>query len=100
MTDLKSALSALRRPRLLIRAARFGLAEYNRDRDLKRLIRRETMPTPSHALGWLIEEEARVEEVRRTQTAGYSPARHIELLVAIMAEARLLPERLVRQPIR
>ena len=96
MTDLKTALEALRRPRLLIRAARFGLAEYNRDRDLKRLIRRESAPTPTSALGLLIEEEARVEEIRRSHTAGYSPARHIELLIAIVAEARLLPERLSR----
>ena len=98
MTDFKTALTALRRPRLLIRAARFGLSEYNRDRDLKRLIRSEALPSPSTALDVLIEEEARVEEIRRSETASYSPARHIELLVAIMAEARLLPDRLRNAP--
>ena len=40
MTDLISLVHALRRPSLLIRAARFGLADYNRNRALKRLTRR------------------------------------------------------------
>jgi len=93
MTDLKTALDALRRPRLLIRAARFGLVDYNRDRDLRRLIRSEKTPSPMAALGLLMDEEARIEESRQTDLAGYSPARHIDLLVAIMAEARLLPDR-------
>lgn len=93
MTHLNTALSALRRPRLLIRAARFGLTEYNRDRDLRRLIRSDSVPSPVKALGWLLEEEARLDDTRRAQDAGYSPARHIEVLIALMAEARLLPAR-------
>ena len=32
MTDIRALLSDLRRPRLLIRAARFGLGDYRRDR--------------------------------------------------------------------
>ncbi len=92
MTDMMTTLSALRRPRLLIRAARFGLTDYNRDRVLRRLTKSAATPTPSKALGWLIEEEARVEDNRLCDTAIYSPARHIELLVAIIAEARLLPQ--------
>ncbi len=32
-----AVLSRLRRPKLLIRAARFGLADYNRERDLRRV---------------------------------------------------------------
>ena len=38
MTDLRSLLASLQRPRLLIRAARHGLVDYRRDRDLRRLI--------------------------------------------------------------
>ena len=40
MTDFRIILANLRRPRLLIRAARFGLEDYRRDRDLSRLARR------------------------------------------------------------
>ena len=38
MSDFRQMLAEIRRPRLLIRAARFGMTEYNRDRDLKRLL--------------------------------------------------------------
>ena len=39
MTDFATMLSALRRPKILIRAARCGVVDYRRDRDLKRLLR-------------------------------------------------------------
>ena len=38
MTDFRALLSNLRRPRLLIRAAHCGMADYRRDRDLRRLV--------------------------------------------------------------
>ena len=40
MTDLATILAALRRPKILIRAARAGVVDYRRERDLKRLLRR------------------------------------------------------------
>lgn len=96
MTDLNELISALRRPRLLIRAARFGQSDYNRRRDLKRLIATPTPPSPEAALRVLIEEEERLEAARREGTATYSLMRHIELLIALMAEARLLPRPALR----
>jgi hypothetical protein len=67
MTDFSTILKDLRRPRLLIRAARHGLSDYRRDR------------------------EAEIEGNRQTGSACYNVARHIEVLIALMAEARLLP---------
>ena len=92
MTDIATLLKSLRRPRLLIRAARFGTSEYKRERDLKRITRTNVLPTPARALETLVEEESRVEEIRKSGDATYSVTRHIELLVAMMAEARLLPK--------
>lgn len=86
-----AVLSRLRRPKLLIRAARFGLAEYNRERDLRRVMRAPAAPAPANAVPRLMEEEARLEEIRKSGGAAYSPARHVEVLIALMAEARLLP---------
>ena len=86
-----SVLSRLRRPKLLIRAARFGLADYNRERDLRRLMHAPAAPAPTKAVPRLIEEEARLEDIRKSGGAAYSPARHVEVLIALMAEARLLP---------
>lgn len=91
MTDFVAILKDLRRPRLLIRAARHGLTEYHRDRDLKRLMRSGALPSPDRALRVLLEEEAEMEQTRTAGDARYSIARHIEVLIALMAESRLLP---------
>ena len=91
MTDFVKLLSNVRRPRLLIRAARFGVQDYDRARDLKRVMKSSTAPSPARALNCLMTEEARLEEIRLTGDATYSVARHVEVLIALMAEVRLLP---------
>jgi len=91
MTDFPTLLATLRRPRLLIRAARHGLADYDRNRDLKRVIRTISAPPPARALHALIAEEARLDDIRKAGAASYSVARHVDVLIALMAEARLLP---------
>ncbi|MDT8855971.1 DUF6477 family protein [Paracoccaceae bacterium Fryx2] len=91
MTDFRTLLADLRRPRLLIRAARHGVTDYRRDRDLKRLIATHGTATPEIALPRLLCEEERLEATRRAGDASYSLGRHIEVLIALMAEARLLP---------
>lgn len=91
MSDLVSHVTDLRRPRLLVRAARAGLSEYNRARDLCRLTRTSPAPAPERALSVLLEEEERVEATRQAGDASYSFVRHIELLIAMMAELRLMP---------
>ncbi|MEE9426576.1 MAG: DUF6477 family protein [Paracoccaceae bacterium] len=93
MNDIIKVLSNLHRPRLLIRAARFGLEEYNRDRDLKRVMRTGIAPSPQRAVNTLMVEEAKLEENRQTGGASYSVARHVEVLIALMAEAQLLPSK-------
>ncbi|PID36940.1 MAG: hypothetical protein CR993_02670 [Rhodobacterales bacterium] len=91
MQDVMTLLAALRRPPLLVRAARFGLEDYRRERDLTRVMRLPAAPAPGQAVGPLIEAEAQLEAVRKEGGAGYSIARHVEVLIALMAEARLLP---------
>lgn len=75
-----------RRPRLMLSAARHGLSLYRRERDLPRLLLRRTGQCPLDAL---TEAEAQAETARRTGAATYSFARHIDLLVALLAEQRL-----------
>ncbi len=89
MTDFRALLADLRRPQLLIRAARCGLADYRRERDLRRLI--DGQPSPDRAVQRLLSEEEKLEETRRAGEASYSVARHIEVLIALMNEVRLLP---------
>ena len=89
MQDLKTIAESLRRPTILIRAARHGLLSYNRNRDLRRLMH-EPAPPPAVAVRRLIDEEAVVEFRRQTGDAAYSMTRHVDLLIALLAELRLL----------
>lgn len=89
MADCISVLSLLRRPRLLIRAARFALPEYDRRRDLRRILGAPPPEGVRATLAWLIEREAAAEARRQDGDPAYDVAGHVELLVALMAEARL-----------
>jgi Family of unknown function (DUF6477) len=89
MIDYRSLLLDMRRPRLLVRAARLGLQEYRRDRDLKRLLGRIYPISPEATMAHLLSEEEQVEATRKEGDANYSIVRHIDLLIALMAEARL-----------
>lgn len=89
MTDFRALLADLRRPQLLIRAARCGLADYRRDRDLRRIL--DAQPSPDRAVRRLLTEEENLEATRQAGEASYSVTRHIEVLIALMSEVRLLP---------
>ena len=97
MTDFRTLLASLRRPRLLIRAARFGLADYRRDRDLRRLLD-AAAPRPSTPCRRCWRRRNSWKQPASPATPAYSVARHIEVLIALMAEARLLPRGLTACP--
>ncbi len=91
MTEFSAQLTDLRRPKILIRAARAGVTEYRRDRDLKRLVRDAKGVAPRDAMAPLLAEENRLEETRTTGGATYNIQRHVAVLTAILAEARQAP---------
>lgn len=88
MTEFAAMLTDLRRPKILIRAARAGVTDYRRDRDLKRLVRDAKGVVPRDAMTPLLAEETRLEETRTTGGATYNIQRHVAVLTAILAEAR------------
>lgn len=90
MQDILSLLETLRRPRLLIRTARIGAQEYRRSPHLNRLLGTTTLPRHGAALMRLMEMEAELDEQRRGSDASYRVSQHVEVLCAMMAEARLL----------
>lgn len=85
---ITNSLESLRRPRLLVRAARHGLSEYNRKRDLRRIAGFTENATPQRVTTMLLDMEDNMEQRRVAGDAAYEPARHIELLVALMAESK------------
>lgn len=89
MQNLSQIVSGMRRPPLLVRAARIGSEDYTRSRHLPRLIGAQAAAEPDKALARLIATEGPFDEARRAGTAGYSPARHVELLSAIIAEIEI-----------
>ncbi len=94
--DVLETLHSLRRPRLLIRAARAGVEDYRRDRDLRRLVQVAGLPCPVRALELLLAEEARLNHARKTGDACYSVARHVSVMIAVLGEARMLPRPVIR----
>lgn len=92
---LLSGLSTMRRPTMLLRTARHGTLDYNRDSDLRRILRLPATPAPGvQTLSRLIELEAQHDHCRTRppHEAGnpWRAAHHVEVLIALIAEARLL----------
>ncbi|SFI23972.1 DUF6477 family protein [Jannaschia pohangensis] len=88
MCTVSKELAALRRPGLLVDAAAHGAMQYERRRDLRRMLRAAIPATPRAALEKLIPIEAALERRRQTADKTYSFARHVDILVALLAEAR------------
>jgi len=78
MTQRPQDVSALRRPRLLVQAARIGAEA----------LLRKGRPGPRRALDRLLDEESELERKRKDGEAGYSPRRHVDLLIALMLAAQ------------
>ena len=91
--DSVPELPRLRRPKLLVAAARHGQHGYRRARDLRRLMQgAEDVPAPGKALAWLTEREAQMDEARRAGVPGWDLQTHVLLLIALLAEMRLVRE--------
>jgi hypothetical protein len=90
MQDLLTQLSHLRRPRLLIRAARIGAQSYRREARLPRLLGYGVSPRTGPALVKLMSIEAELNEQRENGDACYSVAAHVDVLTAVMGEAQIL----------
>lgn len=90
MQDILTMLNALQRPRLMMRAARIGAQDYRRAAHLPRLLGYGALPRHGAALMKLMEIEAGMEDQRTGGDASYSLVRHLDVLIAMVAEARVL----------
>lgn len=90
MLDIHSLVRQLSRPRILVRAARFGIDDYRRDVELRRILDIGTLPGTAEIILKLMEREADFNDQRVACDAHYSIAKHIQTLTAIMSEVRLL----------
>ena len=90
MQDIMSMLSTLKRPRLLMRAARIGAEDYRRSAHLPRLLGYGHLPRHGAALLRLMEMEAELNAQRVGEDSAYNLLRHIDVLIAIVGETRIL----------
>jgi len=90
MEDVLTLVSRLKRPQMMVQTARHGIGDYNRTRHLRHILKTDTVPRSSDALIRLMELDAHLEDLRNARRAEYSYARHVEVLVALMCEARTL----------
>lgn len=90
MQEALTRLRQLRRPRLLIRAARAGLPDYRREVHLGRALGAPPPRRSGPALLRLIEIETDLDNARLRRCASYGVARHVEVLIAMMGEAEVL----------
>lgn len=88
MCKITAELDRMHRPRLLVEAAAQGTPQYRRRRDLRRMLRIAIPASPRAALEKLLPIEAALEERRRAVDKNYSYPRHVDILVALVAEAR------------
>ena len=86
LADLIEEIFPMSRPRILVTTARFGAKRYNRQRDLPGAVPGLLAQPTDNILPKLAEVEARCEEDRRAKSAGYRPARHVQVLAALLAE--------------
>lgn len=90
MMDLQQRIATLKRPGLLARAARFGVDDYRREVHLARLLSADRLPRHGQAIIELLELEEVLNTKRRDRAGDYSPARHVDLLIALLGEAQLM----------
>lgn len=90
MLDIQTRLHMLKRPKLLARSVRFGVDDYRREVHLRRLLSCEKLPRPADAVMRLFDLEAEMNNLREAKSGNYAAAKHVEILIALAGEARLL----------
>jgi hypothetical protein len=94
MQDILTRLSGIHRPAILVRAGNIGAQTYRRGPALRRILGRTALSRSAVVLLQLIDIEADLNARRKKTDAGYNLVRHIEVMIALIAEAALMRETL------
>jgi len=86
MTHHTDLLAGMRRPQILLEAARIGGKSYRRD-DILRRIFKTKRPGQQRALVLaLIERESEFESLRHLGDGSYLAMKHVQIMTALLAE--------------
>ena len=86
MRHIEHRLNTLKRPKLMLEAARNRTARYDPNRHLPVLLGGSYHKSKTGQLDCLLDTEEIYNRLRKEKRAGYYPARHICYLIAILAE--------------
>ncbi|WP_289085664.1 DUF6477 family protein [uncultured Sulfitobacter sp.] len=94
MQDILARLRGILRPAILVQAGTIGARNYRRGPALRRILGKAPPPRSAVVLVQLIDIEADLNARRKKTDAGYNLVRHIEAMIALIAEAAILRETL------
>ena len=94
MQDILTRLRGIHRPAILVQAGTIGARNYRRGPALRRILGKAPPPRSAVVLVQLIDIEADLNARRKKTDAGYNLVRHIEVMIALIAEAAILRETL------
>ena len=86
MAKLLQETYPMSRPKLLVTTAKMGAQNYRRTRDLPGAIPGLLSQPADQILPKLAAAEEKCELERREKSAAYRPARHVQILAALLAE--------------
>jgi len=90
MQDILSRAAQLKRPRLLARAGRIGADDYRRETHLPSVLGTSRLPRSGAAVMKLLEMETTLNEQRLADASDYLLHEHIQVLIALIGETRIL----------
>ncbi|MEO1490885.1 MAG: DUF6477 family protein [Pseudomonadota bacterium] len=85
--NLMKETCAMSRPKILVTTAEYGARRYRRSRDLPGAVPGLLAKPEATILPELMAAEQKCEDERRARSAAYRPARHVQVLAALLAEA-------------
>lgn len=85
----KKEFDPMSRPTILVTTAQYGARRYQRERDLPGAVPGLLSRPEGEIVPRLQEAEEFCEHERRTRSASYRSARHVQVLAALLAEAAL-----------
>lgn len=88
--DILQDVAALKRPSMLVRAAKEGALGYRREAHLRRYFGEQQQQCGADLLSKIMRLETEQNVQRKTAQAEYSITQHVDILIALVGEAQIL----------
>ena len=92
MSEFHSKLSTIKRPKILIKAAKIASRTYLRSRDLSGVLGYSHPTTDRSIRQQLFDLESSINQKRRLEDASYDLKTHVQVLSALLAEVTVEPQ--------